>query len=177
MTQILQEDGSVIFEATVFWASFNKRSDMSGVFQVDAGRLDADTVAQLTDGGFSVKKDIKLAPGEPNFKGTFVTLKSDYAPRVTDTLLVNFPADVLVGNGSRVRLRCKPYDWNFKGRSGTSLGLNTVMVLDLVEYTTASELGLEAEEGGFVFADREAEAEQDARDAFDKDPDFDAIDD
>ena len=42
--------------------------------------------------------------------------------------------DVLVGNGSKVKVLYKPFDWKFAGKSGTSLDLQAVQVIDLVPY-------------------------------------------
>ena len=44
------------------------------------------------------------------------------------------PLEKIVGNGSKVKVMYKPYDWNFKGKKGKGLDLQAVQVLDLVEY-------------------------------------------
>ena len=44
------------------------------------------------------------------------------------------PIDVLVGNGSKVKVLYKPFEWKFAGKSGTSLDLQAVQVIDLVPY-------------------------------------------
>ena len=45
------------------------------------------------------------------------------------------PLDKIVGNGSKVKVMYKPYEWNFKGKKGMGLDLQAVQVMDLVEYT------------------------------------------
>jgi hypothetical protein len=53
-------------------------------------------------------------------------------PRLVDS--AKNPIDVLVGNGSKVKVLYKAFDWTFAGKSGTSLDLQAVQVLDLVPY-------------------------------------------
>ena len=45
------------------------------------------------------------------------------------------PLDKIVGNGSKVKVMYKPYEWNFKGKKGMGLDLQAVQVIDLIEYT------------------------------------------
>ena len=45
------------------------------------------------------------------------------------------PLDKRVGNGSKVKVMYKPYEWNFKGKKGMGLYLQAVQVIDLVQYT------------------------------------------
>ncbi len=47
----------------------------------------------------------------------------------------NEEIDVLIGNGSRVRVQCNEYDWEYAGRAGKSLDLQAVQVMDLIEYS------------------------------------------
>tara|TARA_R100000781_G_C4073296_1_gene125221 strand:+ start:89 stop:502 length:414 start_codon:yes stop_codon:yes gene_type:complete len=42
--------------------------------------------------------------------------------------------NLAVGNGSKVRVQCNEYEWDWKGKTGKSLDLQAVQVLDLVEY-------------------------------------------
>jgi hypothetical protein len=44
------------------------------------------------------------------------------------------PLDKIVGNGSKVIVMYKSYDWNYKGKTGKGLDLQAVQVKDLVEY-------------------------------------------
>jgi len=57
-------------------------------------------------------------------------------PRVIDINNNDIPNTVLVGNGSKVKVKFGMYD-NTKGKNGAYL--DTVKVLDLVEYTPRSE--------------------------------------
>ena len=54
------------------------------------------------------------------------------------------PLDKIVGNGSRVKVMYKPYEWNFKGKKGVGLDLQAVQVLDLIEYTPKEDFDVEA---------------------------------
>ena len=53
------------------------------------------------------------------------------------------PIDKIVGNGSKVKVMYKSYDWNFKGKKGKGLDLQAVQVLDLVEYTPDEDFNIE----------------------------------
>ena len=53
------------------------------------------------------------------------------------------PLDKIVGNGSKVKVMYKSYDWNYKGKTGKGLDLQAVQVLDLVEYTPNEDFTVE----------------------------------
>ena len=53
------------------------------------------------------------------------------------------PLEKIVGNGSKVKVMYKPYEWNFKGKKGIGLDLQAVQVMDLVEYTPREEFDVE----------------------------------
>ena len=55
--------------------------------------------------------------------------------------------NVAVGNGSKVRVQCSEYEWEYAGKSGKSLDLQGVQVIELVEY--------KAEDGSEFFDDNE----------------------
>ena len=55
--------------------------------------------------------------------------------------------NVAVGNGSKVRVQCSEYEWEYAGKSGKSLDLQGVQVVELVEY--------KAEDGSEFFDDNE----------------------
>ena len=38
------------------------------------------------------------------------------------------------GNGSKVRVQCNEYEWEYAGKEGKSLDLQAVQIVDLVEY-------------------------------------------
>jgi hypothetical protein len=62
-------------------------------------------------------------------------MKSNYPAKVVDASK-NAVDGKIVGNGSKVKVVWNPYDWNFKGKKGTSAGFTVVQVLDLVAYNS-----------------------------------------
>ena len=77
------------------------------------------------------KRKVKKANGEKNSQ-----------PQLVDA--DKKPLDKIVGNGSRVKVMYKPYEWNFKGKKGVGLDLQAVQVLDLIEYTPKEDFSVEA---------------------------------
>jgi hypothetical protein len=54
------------------------------------------------------------------------------APRLLDQNKQD--VNLAVGNGSKVRVQCNEYDWEYAGKEGKSLDLQAVQIIDLVEY-------------------------------------------
>jgi len=54
------------------------------------------------------------------------------APRLLDQNKQD--VNLAVGNGSKVRVQCNEYDWEYAGKEGKSLDLQAVQIVDLVEY-------------------------------------------
>jgi hypothetical protein len=52
------------------------------------------------------------------------------------------PLDKIVGNGSKVVVMYKSYDWNYKGKTGKGLDLQAVQVKNLVEYTPKEDFDI-----------------------------------
>ena len=67
------------------------------------------------------------------------------APRLIDANKQDI--NVAVGNGSKGRVQCSEYEWEYAGKSGKSLDLQGVQVVELVEY--------KAEDGSEFFDDNE----------------------
>ena len=67
------------------------------------------------------------------------------APRLIDQNKQDI--NLAVGNGSQVRVQCSEYEWEYAGKSGKSLDLQAVQVVELVEY--------KAEDGSEFFDDNE----------------------
>lgn len=55
-------------------------------------------------------------------------------PVVVDAETNVVPADLLIGNGSKVEISANIYEYSFQGKKGLSAGLNGVQILELVEY-------------------------------------------
>jgi len=54
------------------------------------------------------------------------------APRLLDQNKQE--VNLAVGNGSKVRVQCNEYAWEFKGKAGKGLDLQAVQIVDLIEY-------------------------------------------
>lgn len=54
------------------------------------------------------------------------------APRLLDQNKQE--VNLAVGNGSKVRVQCNEYEWEYAGNTGKSLDLQAVQIIDLVEY-------------------------------------------
>ena len=67
------------------------------------------------------------------------------APRLLDQNKQDI--NLAVGNGSKVRVQCSEYEWEYAGKSGKSLDLQGVQVIEFVEY--------KAEDGSEFFDDNE----------------------
>ena len=100
-------------------------NNLSNKYQVDVCNLSSEVVKQLESYGIPIKNDEE--------RGSFVTAKAIRPPRVMDASKRLWD-DTVIGNGSTIKISAKPYDWTYKGKSGVSLGLNQLMVVNLVEY-------------------------------------------
>ena len=163
-----------VIKGIAMWAFLNKKNEMSDAYQMDVTKLDKKSVQTLKDLGIPVKKD-EADPKEDGYKGYYVTLKSaKFAPKVFDAKKKAVPPEVLIGNGSVVKVSTTPYEWKFKGKSGISGNLNAVQVLNLVEYKGGPGGAAEfEEEEGFEFGtdpeDKEAAEFEEEDEEFDED--------
>ena len=108
-------------EGKAYWASVTRpNTTFDPVYQIDLA-VDDKTAEEFKGKGVSVKQDER---------GSVVKFKRKVA-RADGT---KNPIDVLVGNGSKVKVLYKPFEWKFAGKSGTSLDLQAVQVIDLVPY-------------------------------------------
>ena len=122
------------------WASVFEPNNLSGKYQVDICQLDKTAIKDLKSVGIDVKK----GEGDKAGKGAYITAKSSkYAPKVWDRKKNEMHGHELIGNGSEIKASIKPYEWSFKGKSGISPGLNSLMVLSLVPYDNDDELEVE----------------------------------
>ena len=121
---------AIKIQAVAYWFSFLEKNEMSDKYQVDVSQLSEEQVDRLEGMGISVKN-------KGDDRGYFVTAKSSkYAPHVED--VDGFKMTDAVGNGSKCTFIVKPYDYNFKGKTGVSLGLSKARVNDLVRYEAAT---------------------------------------
>lgn len=129
-----------------YYASVQKPNKMSEKYEISL--VVDDNVAQdLINAGLQPAKNqdgtlksMLEHPGKKVFK-----FKSKMKVKVVDS--VGTPVDCLVGNGSKVRVYGTISEWTFNSKKGISGYLNTVQVIELVEF---SEDGIDKVDGGFV---------------------------
>jgi hypothetical protein len=121
----------VKFEADIQWAFLNRKSEMSGKYQVDLCNLSAGAVKALEDVGLQPRK----REDKPE-KGWFITAKSNYEIKPFD----KNGAEITdaVGNGSKAVAMIKPYHWSWKNKTGVSPSLSKITITDLVVYNSDS---------------------------------------
>jgi len=56
----------------------------------------------------------------------------------------------LIGNGSRVNVKAFPFDWDYGGKTGRSVDLAAVQVVELIEYTKEPVEDFTPVEGGYI---------------------------
>ncbi len=159
----------MLLKGKVYWARLTKPNDMSGKYELDLGHLSKKDIAKIEAEGVEVKTDT-TDQDDPNYKGDFVKLKASSEdkdgnkrkpPKVVDAKKNKLPREVVasLGNGSVCIVQVNPYEWTYKKSTGVSLGLNTVQVLEYVEYSGDAEL---SEEEGYVYeGNGDDEPEQD----------------
>lgn len=115
------------FEAEVQWAFFNKKSEMSGKYQVDLTNLSDEAVKALQDVGLEPRQ----SETKPE-KGWFLVAKSNYEIKPVDKK-GNEIKDA-VGNGSKAVAYVKPYEWKWQAKKGISPSLLKIIITDLKVY-------------------------------------------
>ena len=112
-------------EADIMWASLDTPNPMSGKYQVDLCNLSDKAIRALEDIGVNVRNK--------EGKGFFVTAKSkNYPIPAVDKDGSTIKAKV--GNGSRGVALVKPYAYKYSGKAGVAVGINKLIVTNLVAY-------------------------------------------
>jgi len=124
---------NAVIDATLFWAALVTPNDMSGKFQVDLGQLTPEAAATIKGWGIPIKEDAGDGDKKPN-KGTFVTAKSNYPIKVVFKAGISEVDPSVIGNETMAKVKINPYDWKFKTKTGTSLGVSKLQVTMLNEY-------------------------------------------
>ena len=152
-----------VLKGNAYWASIvspNTTFDSDGVWSIDVGNLDKKNTDIAKADGLSVKN-------KGDDRGDFVTVKRkvrrkdgnmNKAPEVVDAGK-RAMSGTLIGNGSEVNVLYSTYDWEFKGRSGTSADLRAVQVTNLVPYNVDADAdeAFEVVPDGFVTEDSDEE--------------------
>ncbi len=135
-----------IVEGKAYWASITRPNEkFEPMWRVDLAVDDA-TASEFQKEGFTIgettvndetikniikfKRKVSKANGDRNQQPQLVDAEKK-------------PLDKIVGNGSKVKVMYKSYDWNYKGKTGKGLDLQAVQVLDLVEYTPKEDFEVE----------------------------------
>ena len=113
-------------QAEIMWAFLDTPNQMSGKYQVDLCNLSKNAIKALEDAGVNVRNK--------DDKGFFITAKSKNYPIKAEDANGNTIA-AKVGNGSRGIALIKPYAYKVNGKSGVGVGINKLVVTNLVEYT------------------------------------------
>lgn len=142
-----------VISGTAYWASVvtpNTTFDSDGVWQIDVC-LDDENLSVVQGDGLNVKN-------KGDERGNFITIKrkvrnargdNNQPPSVVDSEK-NPIKDTLIGNGSKVNVMYKPYEYTYQGRAGKSADLQVVQVVDLVEYSgSKAEDALPVVDGGY----------------------------
>ena len=136
-----------IIEGTAYWASLTRPNEkFEPMWRIDLA-VDSKSAEDLKGQGISIGEttiDEKVIPNIIKFKRK---VKKANGEKNSQPQLVDAdkkPFDKIVGNGSKVKVMYKPYEWNFKGRKGIGLDLQAVQVMDLVEYTPKEDFNVES---------------------------------
>jgi hypothetical protein len=119
--------GVLPIKAVTYWACLSHKNEMSDKYQVDLCLLSDAAVAKLSESGIPVKN-------KDDDRGNFITCKSANPIRSYFEDGSQIVEGTLIGNGSRVVASVGSYDWEFKGKKGTSPSLKRLVVTDLVEF-------------------------------------------
>ena len=122
----------MIIDGTAYWASIKTpNTTFEPVFTVNLV-VSQDVADEFASKGHTVKQMdegpaliIKRKVNGPN--GMVRN-----APRLLDQNKQD--VNLAVGNGSKVRVQCNEYEWEYAGKEGKSLDLQAVQIIDLVEY-------------------------------------------
>ena len=132
-------------EGTAYWASLTRPNEkFEPMWRIDLAVYD-NTAADLAKEGIALgetvidgntiknvikfKRKVSKANGDKNQPPSLVDGQKQ-------------PLDKIVGNGSKVVVMYKSYDWNYKGKTGKGLDLQAVQVKNLVEYTPKEDFDI-----------------------------------
>jgi len=117
-------------KADIMWASLSEPNSLSGKYQVDLCNLSDEATEKLKEMGVNVK--------HADEKGNYVVAKSKDYPIKTE-MEDGSPVNVKVANGSKGTATIKPYEYQFRGKAGVSVGINKLVLSHLIEYTGTPE--------------------------------------
>ena len=135
-----------IIEGTAYWASLTRPNEkFEPMWRIDLA-VDDSTAEDFKSQGISVGEtviDEQTISNIVRFKRKVSKANGDKNSQPTLVDAGKQPLDKIVGNGSKVKVMYRPYEWNFKGKKGTGLDLQAVQVMDLIEYSPREEFEVE----------------------------------
>jgi len=140
-----------IVEGTAYWASITRPNEkFEPMWTIDLA-VDDKTASEFQKEGFKIGEtvvDNQTIKNIIKFKRKVSKANGDknQQPQLVDA--EKNPLNKIVGNGSKVKVMYKSYDWNYKGKTGKGLDLQAVQVLDLVEYTPKEDFDVEESSSG-----------------------------
>jgi len=127
-------------QADLFWAFLDTPNQMSGKYQVDLCNLSKEAIKTLEGMGVNVRKK-----AEKPEQGFFITAKSvNYPITATDTEGRQITAKV--ANGSKGIALLKPYEYTYRNQKGVGVGINGLVITDLIEYNKTGATADEVED-------------------------------
>ncbi len=113
-------------DVTLYWAFLTEKNDLSDKYQVDLCNLNDAQVEKLEDLGLVVRN-------KGDDRGNFITAKSSRYP-ITPYTTSGDEIHDKVANGSKASVLFDTYEWNFKNKTGVSMGIKKLIVTDLIAY-------------------------------------------
>jgi len=132
-------------EGTAYWASLTRPNEkFEPMWRIDLA-VDDNTAADLAKEGIALGETVidgNTIKNVVKFKRKVSKANGDknQPPSLVDGQ--KQPLDKIVGNGSKVVIMYKSYDWNYKGKTGKGLDLQAVQVKNLVEYTPKEDFDI-----------------------------------
>ena len=132
-------------EGTAYWASLTRPNEkFEPMWRIDLA-VDDNTATDLAKEGITLGETVidgNTIKNVIKFKRKVSKANGDknQPPSIVDGQ--KQPLDKIVGNGSKVVVMYKSYDWNYKGKTGVGLDLQAVQVKNLVEYTPKEDFDI-----------------------------------
>ena len=132
-------------EGTAYWASLTRPNEkFEPMWRIDL-TVDDNTATDLAKEGITLGETVidgNTIKNVIKFKRKVSKANGDknQPPSIVDGQ--KLPLDKIVGNGSKVVVMYKSYDWNYKGKTGVGLDLQAVQVKNLVEYTPKEDFDI-----------------------------------
>jgi hypothetical protein len=140
-----------IVEGIAYWASLTRPNEkFEPMWRVDLS-LDEASAEDLKSKGIVLKESVvddKPIKNMVTFKRKVSKANGDKNSQPTLVDAEKKPLDKIVGNGSKVKVMYKSYDWNYKGKTGVGLDLQAVQVVDLIEYQPREDFTIEESSNG-----------------------------